>query len=62
MGITESVAQTIVRVIFRLLLPEKYSLFKQVGLRNLLIYKKRQRNQKNILETWYIISNLSSSE
>ncbi|NET44709.1 hypothetical protein [Okeania sp. SIO2B3] len=44
----------------KLLLNQKITQIKQVCLRNLLIYKKRQRNQKNILETWYIISNLSS--
>ena len=46
----------------KLLLNQKVTQIKQVGIRNLLIYKKRQINQKNILETWYIISNLSSSE
>ena len=33
-----------------------------MGLRNLFIYKKRRKNNKNVLDTWYIISNLSSSE
>ncbi|NET46896.1 IS4 family transposase [Okeania sp. SIO2B3] len=45
-----------------LLLNQKITKIKQVSLRNLLIYKKRQIKQKNILETWYIISNLSSSD
>ncbi|MCL2929655.1 MAG: hypothetical protein MGG37_17275 [Trichodesmium sp. MAG_R01] len=41
---------------------KKITQIKQVSLRNLLIYKKTQINQKNILETWYRISNLSSSD
>lgn len=45
---------------YELLLNQKITKIKKVGMYNLLIYKKQRYRHKSVSEKWYILTNLSS--